>query len=120
VEFLRSEKVQGLDGLDDVQMGRAAFARQRQGKRLKPDPFADWAEIQKCLDRFEDSIDGARRVVARSEILDASSSERIPPDVFRKLRNRWRSALHAASSSYQKALAVRAVQFDNGVLIAAQ
>jgi hypothetical protein len=38
-------------------MGVFAFALKSAGQSLTPDPFADWAEVHKRLDSFEQTTD---------------------------------------------------------------
>jgi hypothetical protein len=106
-----------LEALDEFKMGRLAFQLRSQGTPLAPDPFVDWAQVQNYLEKYPKTIDPARRIAARADILDAASPSNIPPDVFRKLMSRWRSAIRGASESYDRARAVAAVRFQNGVMV---
>ncbi len=113
-----SENQIDLEALDEFKMGRLAFELRSEGKQLAPDPFLDWAQVQSVVEEFPKTLETARKVVMRADIIDASSTENIPTDTFRKLRNRWRAALREASDSYDHARAVRAVQFENGAMVA--
>jgi len=109
-----------LEALDEFKMGQFAFALQRAGKLLAPDPFLDWVEVQKRLDGFEATMNDARRVVARTNIFDATSDQNISPEIFKKMRKRWRVAVRQAADAQAQAKAVRAVAFEHGEMIPAE
>lgn len=103
------QKQVGLTDLNELKMGRFAFELKSSGKRLEPDPFPVWTEVQTWLVRYETSMDEERRVVARTNIFIAHGSQNIPLETFQKLRKRWRTATQQAGDAYSHALAVRAV-----------
>lgn len=109
-----------LADFDQHKMGSLALDLKKQGKALMPDPFIDWVEIQSLLDNYQATVDGARKVVARTDIVDASSDQNISAEAFAKLKKRWREAVLQAGLAHDHAMAVRAVQFENGEMIPAE
>jgi hypothetical protein len=108
-----------LEDFAEFKMGRLAFDLRSQGTQLVPDPFLVWADVQRLIDDFNDTIDNARRVVVRTSIVDSNSSQNIPDEDFRKLMSRWRAAVKRANDQYEHALAVRAVLYEKGELVPA-
>lgn len=106
-----------LEDFNEFKMGRLAFDLKSQGTELMPDPFIAWANVQQHLSAFNDILDKARRVVVRTSIVDANSSQNIPDEDFRKLMNRWRAAVKRATDQYEHAIAVRPVQYEKGVMV---
>lgn len=109
-----------LEALDEYKMGRMAFDLLSEGTQLTPDPFSDWAAVQRCMESFQKRVDSARRVVARADVLDASSAGNISSTTYRRLQSRWRAAILGAADLYDHARAIRAVKFENGVMVAAE
>ncbi len=109
-----------LDDADEFKRGAFAFGLRSAGHVLSPDPFDGWIEVQKQIDAFEPTMAGARRIVARGSVLAADTAGSIPLDVFRKLSKRWRAAVSRATEAYEHALAIRAVEYNDGELIPAQ
>jgi hypothetical protein len=89
------------------------------GTLLDPNPFADWKEVLKNLAEFDAKIDNARRVITRSNIFDAHSGQNIPPKVLRQLRKHWLVTVEQATNAYEHAMAVRAVDFEDGEIVPA-
>ncbi len=114
-----SETQIDLDALDEYKMGQFAFDLVSQGTRLTPDPFVDWARVQTFLDAYAKTTSAARKVVTHAGIVDVDSPSNIPSDTFRKLQNRWRSAIRRAGDSYDYAKAVAAVRYENGEMLSA-
>jgi hypothetical protein len=109
-----------LDDLGEFKMGRFAFELRSRGTQLTPDPFVAWAEVQKQLDRFQATMESARRVVTRAHVLDAASDGNIPAEAFRKLTSRWRAVVNRASDAHEHAAAVHPVEFQGGVMVPAE
>lgn len=108
-----------LEDLDAFKMGLFAFTLKSAGVRLDPDPFADWAELQKRLESFEPTMHAARRVVTQAGIFAVDSEANTSQEVFQKLRKRWRRAVRQATETYGHAIAVRPVLFEDGEMVPA-
>ena len=108
-----------LEDLNEFKMGALAYRLQDAGTLLDPDPFAYWKEVQNNLAEFEKRIDNARRVVARSNIFDAHTGQNIPPKALRQLRKRWLVTVEQATNAYEHAMAVRAIDFQDGEIVPA-
>lgn len=106
-----------LDSLDQFKMGRFAFGLQSSGVLLEPDPFTAWAEVQMWLDSFTAVMDPARKVVARTSLVAANTSQSVPLETFRALSKRWRAAVQQVVDAYEHAMAVRAVEIREGAMI---
>lgn len=103
-----------LDDFDEFKMGEFAHSLQEMGTVLAPDPFADWREVQRNLVQFEARLNNAWRVVARSNIFEAQSDRNISRQSLRKLQKRWAATETQAINAHDHAMAVRAVEFQNG------
>jgi hypothetical protein len=108
-----------LEAADEFKMGSFAFSLKSSGQTLTPDPFEQWVQVQRRLDTFEKTLDGARRVVTRAGIYAFNSKDNIPREVFVKLRKQWLAAVAHATEAYEHALAVRAVLDDDGEMVPA-
>lgn len=108
-----------LEAADEFKMGSFAFSLKTSGQPLTPDPFNEWAQVQNRLDRFEATVDSARKVVTRADIYVFKSTDNTPREVFQKLKKRWRAAVAHANQAYEHALAVRAVLYDAGEMVPA-
>ena len=106
-----------LEDLDEFKMGELAYVLQDMGTALSPDPFCDWRKVQKSLAEFEERMNNARRVVARSNIFLADSDQNIPPGILRQLRKHWLVIEERATAVFEHAMAVRAVEFDDGEIV---
>jgi hypothetical protein len=113
-----------LEALDEYKMGRVAYQLKSDGAKLEPDPFADWAEVQNLMDDFRVTMDHARHVVASADVMDVrhgvGSAGNLAPGTYKKLLNRWRAANITASEAYDQAKAIRAVRFEDGIMVAAE
>jgi hypothetical protein len=108
-----------LEDADEFRMGAFAFSLKSGGQPLNPDPFDDWVEVQKGIERFEPAMDEARKAVARAGTIAVNSTGNIRLEVFQKLRKRWSAAVVKAMQAYEHALAVRAVVFSDGKMVPA-
>ncbi len=103
-----------LEDADEYRRGSFAFSLKTAGQSLDPDPFGDWAAVQKWLDGFEATMENARIVMARADLYAANSTENIPREAFQQLRKRWREVALQASQAYDHAIAIRAVLYIGG------
>jgi hypothetical protein len=108
-----------LEDADEYKRGSFALSLRSSGQMLDPDPFGDWMAVQNWLDSFEATMNKARIMMARADIVVAHSTENIPPEVFRQLQKRWRAVADQAAEAYDHAMAARAVLYADGETVPA-
>jgi hypothetical protein len=109
-----------LDSSDELKMGRFAFTLKTEGTELDPDPFPAWLKVQNWITRYETTMDAWRDVIVRGHLVTAHAEQNIPLLTYKQLNKRWRNAEQRALEGYERAVAVRPVYFEDGVMVPAE